>query len=331
MKQIVRTVVRKDSAVAGLKLTRPGVTAEKTLEKKTYTVSEQHASYSVLKQVGETEQIAMESGSLGIRQLAVEFAGNYHLDLWAVQDALAAIYPDGNVPVAHLTPLAEQLEVQTARYEVQSETVEVALALVKPEGFTKGVGPEGTEIYTAEITYPVDREHLLAHWEKWKQKAGEFGFHYDPYNFDSNPEQSFFEKMLDALKVNPTEVQDIYFTGALTDPSKTDFYVEYLGEDQRWHRYTPDFIVRRKNGKCLIVEIKDARFKAATEQDIAGDSQGGTAATTEGRKAVALKKWEKLNPDRLKYQIIFAESDAIPYDQLKAARDFVASQPTDAT
>jgi len=323
VKQIVRTVVRKDLAAAVLKLTLPGVSVEKTLEKKTYTVAEQHASYSVLKQVGETEQIAMEGGILGVRQLAVEFAGNYHLDPWAVQDALAAIYPDGNVPVPHLTPLAEQIEAQTARYEVQEETVEVALALVKPEGFTKGVGPEGTEIYTAEITYPVDREHLIARWAEWKQKAGDFGFHYDPYGFDSNPEQSFFEQMLAALKFQSAEVQDIYFTGALTDPSKTDFYVEYLGEDQRWHRYTPDFIVRRKNGKCLIVEIKDARFKAATEQDIAGGARGGMAATTEGRKAVALKKWERLNPDRLKYQIIFTESDAIPYDQLKAAREFL--------
>ena len=135
--------------------------------------------------------------------------------------------------------------------------------------------------------------------------------------------------MLATLKLQPADVQDIYFAGALTDPSKTDFYVEYLGEDQRWHRYTPDFIIRRKNGKCLIVEIKDARFKVVTEQDIARDTKGGTAATTEGRKAVALKKWERLNPDRLKYQIIFADGDTIPYDQMKATREFVVGQPLD--
>jgi len=230
------------------------------------------------------------------------------------------------VLLGHIATLAEQIEAQNARYEVQEETVEVALALVKPEGFTKAIGSDGADVYTAEITYPIEREGLLAHWETWKQKAGEFGFHYDPYNFDSNPEKSFLDQILADLNLHPAEVQDIYFTGALTDPGKTDFYVEYLGEDQRWHRYTPDFIVRRKNGKCLIVEIKDARFKAATEQDIANDAKGGAALTPEGRKAVALKKWERLNPDRLKYQIIFADGDTIPYDQMKAARAFAADQ-----
>jgi hypothetical protein len=73
---------------------------------------------------------------------------------------------------------------------------------------------------------------------------------------------------------------------------------------------------------ALIVEIKDARFKAATEQDLANDATGGTAVTTEGRKAVALKRWEKLNPDRLKYQIVFADGDVIPHDKLAEARAF---------
>jgi len=73
-----------------------------------------------------------------------------------VQDALAAIYPGGDVPLPHLTPLAEQIEAQTARYEVREETVEVALALVKPEGFTKGVSP----IFYSLKSAHVDNERL---------------------------------------------------------------------------------------------------------------------------------------------------------------------------
>ncbi len=84
----------------------------------------------------------------------------------------------------------------------------------------------------------------------------DFGFHYTPYNFDSNPEMSFFEQMLRDMDENPDEVEDIYFTGALTDPGKTDFSVEYKDGDGRWRRYTPDFVIRRKDGKTLIVEIK---------------------------------------------------------------------------
>ena len=46
------------------------------------------------------------------------------------------------------------------------------------------------------------------------------------------------------------------------------------------------------------------------------------AIIVEGRKAVALKRWEKLSPKRLKYRIIFATGEAIGYNQIETARDF---------
>ena len=110
------------------------------------------------------------------------------------------------------------------------------------------------------------------------------------------------------------QVEDIYFTGALTDPQKTDFYVEYKGVDGGWHRYSPDFLVRRKDGKCLIVEIKSER-----EIDHPIDGK-------EGAKAMATRKWAGLNPDRLKYEMIFTSSDEVGHDQLKSARSFVAGE-----
>jgi hypothetical protein len=116
--------------------------------------------------------------------------------------------------------LRQQIEQQLGEYEVQEETVEKGVALVNPEGFEKSIDLDGTEAYTAEIMYPLDRERLLARWEEWRTTAGEFGFHYPPYN-----------------------------------------YVEYKGEDGSWHRYTPDFVIRCRNGRSLIVEIKDARFE----------------------------------------------------------------------
>ncbi len=142
-------------------------------------------------------------------------------------------------------------------------------------------------------------------------KAGTLGFHYDPYNFDSNPEQNFFEQLLAHLKQHPADVEDIFFTGALTDPNKTDFYVEYKGEDDEWHRYTPDFVVRRKDGKCLIVEIKREHDR---DHKIDGEN---------GRKAIATRQLVGLNPDRLKYEIIFARADVIGHEQLQPVRQFV--------
>lgn len=72
-----------------------------------------------------------------------------------------------------------------------------------------------------------------------KNQAG-FGFHYDPYDFDSAPERESFVDLLKQINAQRAEVEDIYFTGGLTDSAKTDFYVECRGDADRWHRYTPD-------------------------------------------------------------------------------------------
>jgi hypothetical protein len=221
-----------------------------------------------------------------------------------------------------MTDLRKQLETLACKYEIQEETVERALALVKLDGFTHEEQPDGSVAYTAEISYPVDREKLLASWEAWKDRADGLAFHYDPYNFDSNPEMNFLEQLLRQLKQKPSEVKDIYFTGAITDPRKTDFYIEYKDEDGQMLRYSPDFVVRRKDGKCLIVEVKDARFETAVNEDLArGDAE--VAVHVEGRKAVALRRLQKLNPDRLKYQIIFAKEKTIDPRDVRTAQAFV--------
>jgi hypothetical protein len=216
------------------------------------------------------------------------------------------------VPEAHLTALATQIEEQTRRYEIEEEEVEVALALVRPEGFDEDRDEEGNVVYTAEITYRKEKEHLLLSWQQMKaQNDGGFGFHYDPYNFDSKPEQAFFRQMLQAINVAPEHVEDIYFTGGLTDPRKTEFYVAYKGEDGTWHRYSPDFVVRRKDGRCTIVEIKAERERA---HPVDGE---------QGRKAMAIRSWEDLNPDKLQYEMIFTDSDSVGFNELEPVKAFI--------
>jgi predicted nucleotidyltransferase len=157
-----------------------------------------------------------------------------------------------------------------------------------------------------------------------------FAFHYDPYNFDSNPELEFFQRLLQDVNVHPAEVEDVYFTGGLTDPSKTDFFVHYQGEDGRWHRYTPDFVIRKRprpgapagSGRVLIVEVKSTQFESATREDERRFQLGEPPLTTEGRKAVALRKLEQINPDRLAYELVFARA-GIVYNDLAEVRRFV--------
>ena len=183
--------------------------------------------------------------------------------------------------------------------------------MLKLDGFNAEIEGDAV-VYTAEITYHKDKEDLLLSWRALlAQNPHGFGFHYDPYNFDSAPEKDYFGRVLDALNLHPDEVEDIYFTGALTDPRKTDFYVEYRGIDDRWHRYSPDFVIRRKDGKAFIVEIKAERER---QHPVDGE---------QGRKALAVREWVDLNPERLKYEVVFTGSDSVPFNALHPVREFI--------
>ena len=316
--QIVRTVVKKESVHDALSLKKPKKSAA-AMEMTTFTLAEQQATRSVLRQLDSVEVEALPelTDSYGA---AVELSARYRVDLWEVYDELKRLYGSDDIPIPHLGDLAHQIEKQTRFYAVKEEKVDVALALIKPDGFHIETDADGVEVYTADIVYPKDREHLLLTWEQMhSQNQGDFGFHYSPYDFDSNPEKSFFEQMLAEINLKPEEVEDIYFTGALTDPAKTDFFVEYKDDKGKWRRYTPDFLIRKKpgrgrkkgTGRVFIIEIK-------REHDRAHPVDG-----EKGRKAMAVRKWEDLNPDRLRYEMIFTDIDTIPANSLKEAREFV--------
>ncbi|MGA9751013.1 MAG: DEAD/DEAH box helicase family protein [Acidobacteriota bacterium] len=326
--RVIRTVAATAAPAVAIKLTRPGEDSAGSLRKAIYTVSEQAATDSVLRQLGPTVTIDTEPGGLDAYAVAADLAARYRLDLWPLVEELRRLYGTEDVPEPHQRALAGQLEQLTRAYEVKEERVDVALALVKPEGFTKELDETGVEVYTAEIVYPKDREYLLVPLEKFSQlNPAALGFHYNPYNFDSNPELSLFEQVLARLNLKPAEVEDIYFTGALTDPAKTDFFVEYKDDKGKWRNYTPDFVIRRKppkggrrgSGKAIIVEVKAERERA---HPVDGEK---------GRKAMALRAWENLNPKLLKYEMIFTASDTVGADQVAALLPPPEKEPAGAS
>ena len=319
VQKVVRSVQRIEKENKPIQLTRPSIEATRGTVT-AYTPSET-GKLLALKEVSELYDV----DTFDLYAAAQDFARNYRLDAFDLLNELRCIYKDetalpavgaGVVPASHYSELAKQIEKQTSHYETVEETVEVALALVKKDGFEKVIDGQGNETYTAEISYPIDREHLLIHYEDWQKQAGRFGFHYTPYNFDSNPEKNFFDVLLEMLKQKPDEVEDIYFIGALTDTKKTDFFIEYRGVDGRMHNYTPDFVIRRKDGKCLIVEIKSERERT---DEIDGEK---------GVKAIATRKWESLNPDKLKYQMIFVKQEEVSHEDFEEARKFIEYQKT---
>src|SRR3989338_6417738 len=207
----------------------------------------------------------------------------------------------------------EQIDHQASRYDVREDPVEVALALVRLEGFTKEQ-VDGSVVYTAQIAYPVHKEQYLLRWDACRDKNPKgLGFHYTPLEFDSKPEMYFFERLLAELNIKPWEVEDVYFTGGITDPAKTDFFVEYKDQKGKWRKYTPDFVIRKKPapgmpdgfGRVCIVEIK-----AENERPDPIDGEHGS-------KALALQRWADLNPDRLKSEMIFVKADAVEYDLMR--------------
>ena len=255
------------------------------------------------------EEIEITEDFVDIYTFAIELSSLYHLPLMLTYEKLKQLYPKGEIPENEAVDLKRQIEEQVRNYEVKEEEVEVALALIRPEGFSKEE-KDGKDIYVTEIVYHKDKEKYLLKWEMLKDKfKRDFGFHYSPYKFDSSPEKEFFTWLLEILDEDSADVEDIYYTGGMDDPSKTEFLFEYKGKDNRYHNYAPDFLIRRKNGKMIIVEIKAERFK-------------------EEKKEKEMRRIEGLNPNRLKYEIVETKGDQLTFEGLNKVREAIYEYET---
>ena len=145
VKQIVRSVVRKSVKDSSLTLAKPTATTTPKLERQTFDIAQQESTRSLLKQVSETVEIKSEPHARRLHRCRRTGVRVSPLDLWLVHGELTRLYAGDGVPVHHLTDLAGQIEKQICRYEVREETVEVALALVKPDGFERVLDADGTE------------------------------------------------------------------------------------------------------------------------------------------------------------------------------------------
>ncbi len=306
----------------GLTLERPedDGSAEAML-RTTYSVGERAGTQSVLRAVDDIP-IDVAGETTDLYKAATSLASTYRLDTLKTRRLLSDLYPEGEMPADHLPAVAAQIEDQTCRYEEGEETVTLTIEIVKPQGWLDAKTGE----YATSISYAEDKEHLILNLLSDEENPVGFGFHYHPYNFDSAPERSFFVEMLRHLNLNPDRVEDIYFTGAVTDSKKTDFFVEWRDAANKNRRYTPDFIIRLKpdegepegSGRCLIVEIKSEQFEKTVTEEMAR----GAAISDEGRKALAVRSLEKLQPGKIEYEIIFAPAGDLVRSKMKRAREF---------
>jgi len=304
VKQKIKRVILDPKMKKDISIKRPKTDA-KEAKKTVYDVKERDGSKKVLVE-SNVEKFIIAEDYNDIYETSVELSSIYNLELDSIYDKLSAIYPEGEVPISHVIKLREQIENQLQNYKIEEEEVELALALIKPEGFDKeDLG--GKVIYTTEIMYHKDKEDLLLKYEDYKEKdKNDISFHYVPYKMDSHPEKNFFDTLLEKLNEKSSEIEGIYFMGAITDPKKTDFLFEYMDKNGKWHTYTPDFFIRKKNGKTFIVEIKGEIFRDLTKEKI-------------------MRNLESLNIDKFKYEIILSKKDSIEFEKIQQILKVIAN------
>jgi len=310
-KLIKRVVPRQDTMdIQDLTLVKPRATTV-SIEAKLYKPQDRGPRKRILEEVG-TKTLVFEQEVTDARELATELASVYRFPYAPLYEKLAGLYGEGDITESEARNLREQLEQQARKYEITQEEIEIALALVRKEGFDEE-SEENKKLFVTEIQYRKDKENLLLRYEVWRKRRPrqgqlDLGFHYTPYNFDSNPEQDFFVRLLEEIEENPADVEDIYFTGAMDDPNKTEFLFEYQDKDAKWHNYAPDFLIRKKDGKMLIVEVKAEDRREADKTK---------------RKEKALREIEGLNREAVKYEIVETERDTVKFADLEKVKKLV--------
>jgi hypothetical protein len=310
MRKIIHRIVPKNGETSSLEIEKPAAMKKSTRVTR-YELAENKPRQRVLTET-ESREVAMDEEMMSAAELSVELAAVCHMPLSLLYGELSALYGSGEISRSEGDAIRQQLETKAVRYKTVAEEVEVALALIRKEGFDKEGGAH--PLYVTEIQYRADKGNLLEWYEVWREhhrpKQGQLdlGFHYTPYNFDSSPEQDFFNRMLSALEENPADVADIYFTGAMDDPEKTDFLFQYQDKDNVWHNYAPDFLIRKKSGKMLIVEVKGEDRMDAEKTKL---------------KEKAMREIEGVNADAVKYEIISADHDAVDFSDFEKIKKIV--------
>ncbi|MDC3415106.1 DEAD/DEAH box helicase family protein [Aquibacillus sp. 3ASR75-11] len=123
------------------------------------------------------------------------------------------------------------------------------------------------------------------YFSNWLDKS----FHLDTYCFDSKPEKNFFKDIIASDRI-----EKIYFTGMLTH-GQSEFFIQYIDPESNTVRsYYPDFLVKKRNGRWLIIEVKgdnkiedpivQAKEKAAKETASASEMNYSIIAGSEVMK-----------------------------------------------
>ena len=315
IKRMVSRVVREDNVPErDISLTKPKSRQMPALFRRILTL-DFGGPREILMRASATEELPTQRRTHSCYSIARKISSRYHLPILPTLKELMSLYSDGEIPDKDIYGLFRQIEDQQSNYRTVQEEVTEIMALIRLQD------EEGQEIFKK------DEEGFLIHRLRLHRKAyekmvqqdlfaqdGEYedkhdlSFHYAPYNFDSEPERSLFRQVLHALNTDPNDVEAFLFTGGITDTNKTDFYFEYQGEDSRYHHYFPDFVIIKKTGEFYIVEVK---------------AEGEKNNPTVVAKKKAVERVVGCQPDKFKYNIVYAPATVVPSGGIDPIIDWV--------
>ena len=263
--RIVPRAIRKEGTGSAVVLQKPRAKAPPSILRSILTIAPEQ-SFSIMTPTGKANELTVAKRQTSCHAVAQRIASRYHLSLMPILRNLKEIYPKGMVPNNHVYGLLAQAEKGIDNYETIEEKVTEVMALIRvqdehgEELFEKHPGADGDEVYVHRLrmrqqVYEQQADLFLEMSEV--EDKHDLSYHYEPYNFDSRPERSFFNQILSALNADPREVEAFLFTGGLTNAKMTDFHFEYMDPDGQYHRYFPDFVVvKKKTREFYIVEVK---------------------------------------------------------------------------
>tara|TARA_R110000787_G_scaffold258054_2_gene363253 strand:- start:2453 stop:5074 length:2622 start_codon:yes stop_codon:yes gene_type:complete len=290
----LKKIVRDDIDINNINLQKPKKEADIVNFKTIYRFED-----GELKESSFAQKIEKENSYIGLYNTSSQISTRYNIAIKDIIEKLKNIYPEMILPKNHLKSLFEQIEKQTNKYKISIEKIKEALAIIKiqDEDGNYNFQQDKNGVFYHKIRFKEGslKEKLLYKFDD-QSKKHDLGFHLSIYDFDSNPEKSFFTKLINILSLDKKEIDDIYFTGSINDTKKTDIYFEYKGIDGKYHNYFPDFIITKKNGEFLIVEIKASNKENDEEVRI---------------KRKAVEYLEGIEGNKFKYIIIYADNDLI--------------------
>ena len=255
---------------------------------------------ALLNRVGTHEEITINNNMLDLFTATKDIANRYRLKYLPILNQLQKLYPEGDMPKQHISALCKQIDNIQNKFETFETIITECLALIKVQDEAGNDIFEKNEqgLYCHTIRYKKGGTPHITDENDFENKH-HFGFHYAPYHFDSAPEQEFFAEICTSLNAKPADIEDIYFTGGLTSVKYTDFAFEYKSTTGEFKNYYPDFVVLKKNGEFIIIEIK-----AENKQD------GHDLEVVAKEKAV--REIKDITGNQFKYHILYSNSPIPP-------------------